>query len=130
MPPMQLKLMNCHCLNSVMFAQGGGGLGGWLGGGGLGSGGLGGGGGLGCSGSGGGGGEGDGEGADDDGDSGRGEGVPAGGEGGGGEGEGSSTPPARRIGSHCGGLAPPRMRSRVFELGGKTARVFIVLGGP
>ena len=63
---MQLKLMNCHCLNSVMFAQGGGGLGGWLGGGGLGSGGLGGGGGLGCSGSGGGGGEGGGDGEDDD----------------------------------------------------------------
>ena len=45
----------------------------------------------------------------DDGDSGMGEGVP-GGEGGGSEGEGSSTPAARTIGIHCGGLAPPRMR--------------------
>ena len=53
-----------------------------------------------------------------DGDSGIGEGVPGsecgGGEGG--EGECSSTPAARTIGSHCGGLAPPRMKSRVFEL--------------
>ena len=65
-------------------------------------------------------------GAGDDGDSGMGEGVPGsecgGGEGGGGEGGGSSTPAARTIGSHCGGLAPPRMKSRVFELRGKTAR--------
>ena len=63
----------------------------------------------------------------DDGDSGMGEGVPGseggGGEGGGGEGEGSSTPAARTIGSHCGGLAPPRMKSRVVELRGKAARV-------
>ena len=72
----------------------------------------------------------------DDGDSGMGEGVPGseggGGEGGGGEGEGSSTPAARTIGSHCGGLAPPRMKSRVFELRGKTAREgqeLMVVGG-
>ena len=61
---MQLKLMNCHSSDSVMFAQGGGGLGGWVGGGGdgghggLGGGRLGGGGGLGGGGLGGGGGEG------------------------------------------------------------------------
>ena len=64
----------------------------------------------------------------DDGDSGMGEGVP-GGEGGGGEGEGSSTPAARTIGIHCGGLAPPRMRLRVFELRGKTARGLRVHSG-
>jgi hypothetical protein len=39
-----------------------------------------------------------------------------GGVGGGGGGGCGGTLAARTIGSHCGGLAPPRMRPRVFEL--------------
>ena len=50
-----------------------------------------------------------------EGEGGGGEGEGGGGEGGGGGG-GGGTLAARTIGSHCGGLAPPRMRPRVFEL--------------